>query len=316
MNQQTTTAFMFPGQGSQAVGMGRALCEEFEEARQVFDEADEALGEPFSKLCFEGPESDLGLTANTQPAIFTTSMAALAVLRKRCSVEPRLAMGHSLGEISALVAVGSFSFRNGVRLARLRGLSMQDAVSPGVGAMAAIIGLDIEAVDAMCGAASTETEQVCPANINGATQVVVAGHAAAVERLSELAEKAEGRAIALKVSAPFHCPLMQPAADALDEMLGRLDFHPMQAPVISNVEADANADRERVRGLLVRQVTGRVRWQSSVNKAIELGCTSAIEFGHGKVLRGLVRRIDKRLKVHSCGQPGDIPKLIEAFGEA
>ncbi|MCA9696745.1 MAG: ACP S-malonyltransferase, partial [Myxococcales bacterium] len=268
-----------------------------------------------SKLCFEGPEDVLALTANTQPAIFTTSMAALRVLRARCPIEPRLALGHSLGEISALVAVGNFNFRNGVRLSRLRGLSMQQSVPPGVGAMAAIMGLEVEAVEELCARASTGDEQVSPANINGATQIVVAGHTAAVERVSDLAHECEGRAVTLKVSAPFHCPLMQPAADALDEMLGRLDFHPMAAPVISNVEADANFDRERVRGLLVRQVTSRVRWWSSVKKAVDLGCTDAIEFGHGNVLKGLCRRIDRNLKVHSCGEPGDIGKLLEIFGE-
>lgn len=313
MNEQSTTAFMFPGQGSQAVGMGKAMYDAFEEARAVFDEADEALGEPFSKLCFEGPDADLTLTANTQPAIFTTSIAALRVLRARCEVRPRLALGHSLGEITALVAMGTFSFRNGVKLARLRGEAMQRAVPEGVGAMAAIMGLDIDRVDALCTEASADGEEVVPANINGASQIVVAGHKAAVERLSALADN-DGRAIPLNVSAPFHCSLMQPAADALDETLGVLDFHPLEAPVISNVEAEPNEDPQRVRGLLVQQVTGRVRWKSSVEKAVALGCESAIEFGHGKVLRGLVRRIDKSLKVHSCGTPDDVAKLIELFG--
>lgn len=316
MNENTTTAFMFPGQGSQAVGMGRALCENFEEARRTFEEADEALGESLSKLCFEGPEEELAKTANTQPAIFATSMAALRVLETRTDIEPRLALGHSLGEITAVVAVGNFNFRNGIRLARLRGKAMQEAVPPGVGGMAAIMGLDIETVEGMCEQVSVDGEIVTPANINGAAQIVVAGHVDAVERVADLAHEADGRAVTLKVSAPFHCPLMQPVAVALDAMLAKLDYHPMRAPVISNVEADANWDRERVRELLVRQVTHRVRWEESVRKAVELGCTHAIEFGHGKVLRGLVRRIDRGFKVYSMGEPDDLGKLPEVAAVA
>ncbi|WP_106090283.1 ACP S-malonyltransferase [Enhygromyxa salina] len=304
----STTAFMFPGQGTQALGMGRALAREFPEARLVFEEADEALGEPLSKMCFEGPESDLARTEHTQPAILTTSIAALRVLEARTDIRPKLALGHSLGEISALVAVGSIRFWTAVRLARLRGQAMQEAVPTG-GSMAAIIGLPIEQVEAMCEAASINGQIVSPANLNGANQIVVAGHYDAVERISDLAHDAEGRAISLKVSAPFHCALMQPAAERLTEWLAKVDIAPMRAPVISCVDAEPITDTDRVRGLLVAQVTHRVRWEESVRKALHMGCEQAIELGNGGVLRGLLRRIERGFKVYGLGEPADVDKL-------
>ena len=305
----TTTAFMFPGQGSQAVGMGRELAESFAAARDLFAEADEALGEPLSKLCFEGPEDQLQLTANTQPAILTTSVAALRVLEAHSELRPRLALGHSLGEFSALVAAGALAFADAVRLVRLRGQAMQEAVPAGVGAMAAIIGLEVDEVERLCAEARGADEVLSPANLNGGGQIVVAGHAGAVERVSELVDAADGRAIALKVSAPFHCALMQPAAERLDAALAEVEIHPLRIPVITNVEADANQARDRVRELLVAQVTSRVRWEESVRKAVHMGCTQAVELGHGKVLRGLARRIDRAFKVRGLAAPGDLESL-------
>ena len=304
----STTAFMFPGQGTQTLGMGRALAREYPEARLVFEEADEALGESLSKLCFEGPEADLQRTEHTQPAILATSIAALRVLEARSDIRPKVALGHSLGEISALVAVGSIRFWTAIRLARLRGQAMQEAVPTG-GSMAAIIGLPIEQVEAMCQEASINGEIVSPANLNGANQIVVAGHYEAVERISDLAHDAEGRAISLKVSAPFHCALMQPAAERLTHWLDKVDIAPMRAPVISCVDAEPITDTDRVRGLLVAQVTHRVRWEESVRKALHMGCDRAIELGNGKVLRGLLRRIERSFKVYSLGEPDDVEKL-------
>jgi [acyl-carrier-protein] S-malonyltransferase len=305
----SNTAFIFPGQGTQSLGMGRGLVREFPEARAVFEEADEALGSPLSKLCFEGPEDDLMRTENTQPAILTCSIAALRVLEARTDIRPKIALGHSLGEISALVAVGSIRFATAVRLARLRGQAMQEAVPDG-GAMAAIIGLTLEQVEDLCVKASTETETVSPANLNGGNQIVVAGHSPAVERLCDLAHDIEGgRSVYLKVSAPFHCSLMQPAAERLAAWLESVDIAPMRATVISCVNAEPIPHTDLVRSLLVAQVTHRVRWEDSMRKAVHMGCEQAVELGNGNVLRGLMRRIDKRIKVYSLSEPDDVAKL-------
>lgn len=306
----TNLAFLFPGQGSQQVGMGKALYEQSPAAKAIFDEADEALGLSISKMCFEGPAEDLTLTANTQPAILTTSIAALAVVRERTELKPAFFMGHSLGEFSALVAAGALKFADAVKLVRLRGQAMQDAVPAGIGAMAAVIGMDGEALEALCMEAAQD-EVLSPANENGGGQIVVAGHAEAVARLVVLAKEKKARAIPLKVSAPFHCALMQPAADRLAEALAEIQVGTFEAPVITNVEAEPNEDPSRVAELLVRQVTHRVKWEASVQKAAHLGIDAALEVGHGKVLAGLVRRIDRSVSVRGVGSPDDIDVLHE-----
>lgn len=305
----TNIAFLFPGQGSQAPGMGKELHDAEPAARAVFEEADEALGMKLSTLCFEGPEAELSLTANTQPAILTTSIAALAVLRQRTGLVPAVAMGHSLGEFSALVAVGALRFADAVRLVRLRGQAMQEAVPAGTGAMAAVIGASEEEVEALCAEAAQGGRVCSPANENGGGQIVVAGHAEAIERLAALAKDRKRRAVPLKVSAPFHCALMQPAAERLATALREIAIGPMTAPVVTNVEAEPNQDPSRVAELLVRQVTSRVRWEASVRKAVHMGVGRSIEVGHGKVLAGLVRRIAPEIDVKGAGSPADIDAL-------
>ncbi|HXT96219.1 MAG TPA: ACP S-malonyltransferase [Polyangia bacterium] len=310
-----TLAFLFPGQGSQKVGMGRALHEAEPAARAVFAEADAALGTSLSRLCFEGPEEQLTLTANAQPAILTVSIAALRVLEARTSLRPGVVAGHSLGEYSALVAAGALRFADAVRLVHLRGKFMQEAVPPGVGAMAAILGLDAAAVAAVC-QESAGGEVVSPANLNGGGQVVIAGHKSAVERAC-VAAKARGakRAVPLAVSAPFHCALMQPAEDKLAAELARVEIAAPRIPVVTNVEAAPNQDPARARALLARQVTAAVRWEESVQRLGAMGVRRAIELGAGNVLGGLVRRIAPEMVVDSAGDPEAIVALATNAGE-
>jgi [acyl-carrier-protein] S-malonyltransferase len=293
-------ALLFPGQGSQTVGMGKSLYDASPEARAVFDAADAALGFSISRLCFEGPEEELKLTANTQPAILTHSIAAFEDLKARFPERlegAAFVAGHSLGEYSANVAAGALAFGDAVRLVRERGRFMQEAVPPGVGAMAAIVGLSPAEVDAACREAA-QGETVSPANTNSPEQTVIAGHAAAVARASEacLARGAK-RAIPLPVSAPFHCALMSPARDRLAPLLEAAAFSPARWPVVTNVDAAPEAAGARLREALVRQVDSPVRWVESVQRLAREGVDRGLEIGPGNVLAGLVRRIEKGIKV-------------------
>jgi [acyl-carrier-protein] S-malonyltransferase len=294
-------AWCFPGQGSQYVGMGRDVADVFPAAREVFERADESLGEKLSTLCFEGPEEALTLTRNTQPAIVTTSLAMLAALRARTNVSlPVSAAGHSLGEYSALVASGALSLEDAVRIVRLRGEAMQEAVPAGAGAMAAVMGLSPEKLAEICEEAG-EGEVVGPANYNAPGQIVIAGHAAAVQRASKLVGERQGKAIPLKVSAPFHCSLMAPAAAKLAARLETVVVAPLAFPVLANVDARPNQEPGRVKELLVRQVDHPVRWEETVRAMADGGVTHILEIGPGKVLAGLVRRIAKEIEVLPVG---------------
>jgi [acyl-carrier-protein] S-malonyltransferase len=304
-------AFLFPGQGSQSVGMGRDFHDNFAIARQTFEEADEALGFSISKLCFEGPDEELRLTENTQPAIFTVSIAAQRVLAER-GVTPAYVAGHSLGEYSANVAAGSISFADAVRTVRSRGQYMQEAVPAGEGAMAAILGLTADEVAQACKDATAETGGVvAPANINSPSQIAISGAAAAVERAMALAkERGARKAMPLAVSAPFHCPLMQPAQDRLAELLRALPFADAKVPVVVNVEAKPVSDAETLRDALIRQVTGTVRWVESMEVLIAEKPDFFLEVGPGKVLSGLLRQIDREQR---CQHVQDSATLEQAL---
>jgi [acyl-carrier-protein] S-malonyltransferase len=306
------TAWLFPGQGSQEVGMGKALAAVSPAAASIFKRADEALGDPISRLCFEGPMEELTLTANTQPAIVTTSAALVAALRERVPnlPEPAFAAGHSLGEYSALVAAGALTLEDAVKLCRLRGAAMQEAVPPGDGAMAAIMGLTEEALRALCDEAA-EGEVVAPANFNAPGQIVIAGHAGAVARAQALASGRGGKAIALKVSAPFHCALMRPAARRLEQELERAPIAPLAFPVIANVTGEPNRDEARVRELLIQQIDGPVQWVRSVERMAAEGVTHALEIGPGKVLAGLVKRVSKDIRVLSVNDEASLERVAE-----
>jgi [acyl-carrier-protein] S-malonyltransferase len=304
--------FVFPGQGSQSVGMGKALWDQFAAAKQVFAEAEEALGLALSDLCFAGPEVDLNLTENTQPAILTVSIAALRVLEAETELRPAYVAGHSLGEYSALVAVGALAFRDAVKIVRARGRLMQQAVPAGQGAMAVILGLEMAAVRGLCLDAS-ENDIVAPANYNGGGQIVIAGSKQAVVRAMVLAkERGAKRALDLPVSAPFHCELMRPAADGLKQVLQNITVNPFTVGVVTNVEAEVNLNSQRVKDLLVDQAVRPVRWEESVNKLCELGCQRALEVGPGKILKGLIKRIAPALKTDNFETPQDLPGLKAA----
>jgi [acyl-carrier-protein] S-malonyltransferase len=312
-------AFVFPGQGSQAVGMGRGLAEAFPVARHVFQEVDEALKQKLSKLMFEGPESDLTLTENAQPALMAVSQAVLKVLETEgkwtLSAKARFVAGHSLGEYSALAAAGALSIPDAARLLKLRGQAMQKAVPVGIGAMAALLGMDLPQAQEVAAAAAKETGQVCAtANDNAPGQVVVSGHKEAVERAMALAaEKGAKRSVLLPVSAPFHCALMQPAADAMAEALGNTTLNVPAVPLIANVTAAAVSDPEQIRKLLVEQVTATVRWRESVETMKKEGVTRIFELGAGKVLAGLTKRIDREIEASAVGGPEDIEAALKAL---
>jgi [acyl-carrier-protein] S-malonyltransferase len=305
-------AFLFPGQGSQAVGMGKELAANYPAARDTFAEADDALGYKLSLLCFEGPEDQLKLTEITQPAILTASVAAFRVLAEK-GLRPGFVAGHSLGEYSAHVAAGTISFGDAVRTVRNRGKYMQEAVPVGVGAMAAILGMDLQKVTGVCSDAA-EGEVCEPANINSAEQIVISGHKAAVERAAKLAsDRGAKRAVLLQVSAPFHCSLMKPAQDRLAVDLAALAFQKPAVPVVCNVDAEFVIDGERAQDALVRQVTGAVKWEQSIRDLIGQGVQTFVEVGPGKVLCGLMRQIDRSKTALNVGDEASLQKAVEGM---
>lgn len=306
-------AFIFPGQGSQHPGMGKALAATFPESRRVFDEADEALGESLSSTCFEGTEAELALTATTQPAILTVSIAALKALEAR-GVAFQCAAGHSLGEYSAHVSAGTFDFGDAVRSVRARGSFMQEAVPVGHGAMAAILGLDAERVAELCQEAAGD-EVVSPANLNAPVQVVVAGHASAVDRVVALCiEAGAKRAVPLQVSAPFHCSLMAPAAERLGPVLAEVDFRDPRIAVYANVSASPVRTGDEARRLLIEQVIAPVRWHPLIEAMANDGVETFVEVGPGKVLSGIARRIRRDLEVLNVSDPEGVEKVARLLG--
>jgi [acyl-carrier-protein] S-malonyltransferase len=315
MTNSSLIAFLFPGQGSQVVGMGQELAEKYSVARQTFEEADAALGYKLSQICFEGPEEKLKLTEITQPAILTASVAALRVLREK-GLAPDYVAGHSLGEYSAHVAAGTFSFVEAVRTVRHRGQYMQEAVPVGVGAMAAILGMTLPKVQEVADEAALG--EVCQAaNINSPEQIVISGHAGAVERAITLASKRGAmKAVSLPVSAPFHCALMQPAQDRLGEDLKTVAFQNPACPVVSNVDAAPVTSGEAACDALIRQVTGTVKWEPSMRVLLEKGVGVFVEVGPGKVLRGLMRQTDRSKTCLTVSDEASLEKTLAQLSAA
>jgi [acyl-carrier-protein] S-malonyltransferase len=308
------TALLFPGQGSQRVGMGRDLAIAHDVARRTYEEADQTLGFALSRLCWEGPEDELVLTKHAQPAILATSIAVFRCLRER-GLRFDVVAGHSLGEWSALVAAGALSLADAVRLTHLRGQLMQEAVPVGQGAMAAIMGLDLDKVRALCAQASAPGEPAEPANLNGGGQIVISGHTAAIERAMAAAKPAGAKlAKKLPVSAPFHCSLMQPAQDRLAAAMKDLRVAAPSVPVVANVTAEPTTDPAQIKELLVRQVTAPVRWEESIRALASAGVRRAYELGSGAVLKGLVKRIADAIEVTTIGEPHEVAAFTHHAG--
>lgn len=310
-------AIVFPGQGSQFVCMGKSFYDGFDVARKTYEEANDALGYDIARLSFVGPQTGLDRTENTQPALLTAGIAAYRALSEKTELKPMYFAGHSLGEYTALVAAGVIGFRDAVRLVHLRGKFMQESVPEGVGKMCAILGLDLEAVTGICSSASLDAARVVPANINTSEQIVISGHAAAVEIAAGLAkERGAKRVVPLPVSAPSHSPLMESAADRLDAELEKISYGSFAVPVLTNVEAEPLSDPSKVRDLLKLQLTSPVRWVDIIKRMKADGVGTIIEVGPGKVLTGLVKRIDKEINAMSLGEAGDMEMVLEALGRA
>ena len=312
-NPQSTIAFVFPGQGSQAVGMGKDFYDNYPVSREVFEEADDALGFKLSEMCFAGTAEDLALTANTQPAILTSSIAAFRAMEAEGFQMPDYVAGHSLGEYSALVAAGAMSFADAVKTVRLRGTYMQEAVPVGVGAMAAILGLDLNQVEEGC-AEAAQGEVCSPANINSPSQIVIAGNTEAVDRACEIL-KAKGakRAIKLNVSAPFHCALMMPAQERLANDLQNISYQNLRFPIVHNVDAQANKSGENVKDALTKQVSSPVRWLQTIEFLVSNGVETFVEVGTGKVLSGLVKQINRDVRCLNVEDSESLKNTREAL---